>query len=192
MTEALKRAVRMVLWPNDEWRAISNEVPRPLALLTGFVVPLACIPAASWSVGLAVFGGKGVVARDSTSPSVGEIVNGGLQALMGSVASILLVAAALFVLAPLFARPRNWPRAFQVAVYSSSPVLLAGVLLILPDLVFALMVAAVHSFYLQYLGVQYVLGAKEGDAAEYVALVIVLVIMGSTLLGALSAMTGGI
>ena len=40
----------------------------------------------------------------------------------------------LYVLAPLFVAVRDWARAFQVAAYSSAPVLLGGVILVVPDI----------------------------------------------------------
>jgi hypothetical protein len=190
VNDVLGRAVRIVLWPKDEWPRIKEEAPDSVGVLTRFVLPLACIPAVSWSIGLAVFGGRGVVAGDKPSLDFGEVVHGSVITLLGAVASVLLVAAFIWVLAPFFAGRRDWSRALQVASYSSSPVLLAGVLLLLPDLVFALMIAAVHSFYLQYLGVQYILGAKAGESAEFVALVVMLVLMASTLLGALGSSVG--
>jgi hypothetical protein len=188
MRAALRRAVRITFWPSDEWLVIREEIPGQMALLTGFILPLCFIPAACWSMGLALFAGRGVVAADD--PNFAQIVQGGLTALLGSVASVLLIAVSLYLLVPLFAKSRNWARSLQVAAYSSAPAFLAGVLLILPDLVFGLMIAAVHCFYLQYLGVQAVLGVKSGDAAECVALVIVLFILASTLLGSVGSQVG--
>ncbi len=68
--------------------------------------------------------------------------------------------------------------------------MLSGVLLVLPMLSFATLLAVCHSFYLQYVGVNRVLGVKEGEAAEYVALVAVLLVVSSTLLGALASWVG--
>ncbi len=190
MHAALLRAVRIVLWPTEEWEVIEKEVAKPLVLLSGFVLPLACIPAVCWALGLALFGGKGVVAGDSAEIDLGRIAHGGFEALVGSLASVLLLALSLFVLAPLFARRRSWQRVLQVAAYSSAPVLLAGFLLVMPDLVFVPLFAAVHAFYLLYVGVQRILGTKMDEAAEYVALVVVLLVVASTLLGALGSWSG--
>ena len=137
-----------------------------------------------------MFSGRGLVATDGADFRVDHIVGGGIMALLGSAASVLLLAASFYVLALMFGRPRDWPRALQVAAYSFAPVFLAGVLLILPDLVFVLIIAAAHGFYVQFIGVQYVLGIKEGDAAEYVALVIMLFMMASTFLGIFGSWAG--
>jgi hypothetical protein len=116
----------------------------------------------------------------------------GLRALAGSVASIYVLAFALFALAPMFVVTRDWPRAVQVAAFSSSPVLLASLVLVLPDLAFSLMIAAVHGLYLLYGGVSRVLGAKPGESAEYAALVVMLYLVVSTLVGAIGAGMGAL
>ena len=183
MNSALRRALRFLLSPDAEWRAIKDEIPDQRRILVSFVLPLASIPAVSWCLGLFLSAG-------ASSIDFVWIAHRGLITYFGAVLSILLLAASMFVLAPLFTAGRDWPRALQVAAYSSSPVLLAGVVLVLPDLAFATLLAAFHSFFLQYVGVQQVLGAKEGEAAEYVALGIVLLIIASTLLGAFGSWLG--
>ena len=109
---------------------------------------------------------------------------------LGSILSVYLLAAALYLLAPLFNLARDWRRAFQVAAFSSAPVLLAGLLLAIPNLAFATLIGVFHSFYLQYSGVRHVLGAKERDAAEYVALVAIALIVASTFMGAAGSAAG--
>jgi len=188
--KALQRAVDLVFLPGEAWQKIAREEPDPAELIRGFALPMACIPAVCWAVGTTLFAGKGVVGADVSGFDFGAALHGGAIALAGVAASIFLLAVSIFILAPLFARTRTWRRILQVAVYSSAPVLLAGVLLVLPDLVFALMISAAHSFYLLYAGFQHVLGVKQGEAAEYAALVAVLVIIASTLLGAFASWLG--
>lgn len=191
MIGALKRAVRFCVSPSDEWRVVSREEPRAIPLLGKFVIPLSCIPAGSWALGLYLFGPEAVpeLARGQAS-SITQIAHSASVTFFGSLISVALLAAALALLAPLFGRPRALSRAFQVAAYSSAPVLLAGVVLVVPTLVFALMVAALHSFFLLYGGVHYVLGAKEDVAAEFVALTVMLLILASSLLGAFGGWLG--
>lgn len=175
--------MRVTLSPDAEWRAIGNEVADQRGILVSFVLPLAGIPAASWCLGLLLFG-------DAPSIELAWIVHRGAIVYFGSVLSIFLLAAALFVLAPLFATARDWPRALQVAAYSSAPVLLAGFVLVVPGLAFATLPAAFYSFYLQYIAVNCVLGVKDEQAAEYVALGIVLLVLASTLVGAFGSWLG--
>lgn len=159
------------------------ELPDQRAILTSFVMPLAFLPAASWSVGL-------MLSSEAGRGGIGLILHRGVVTYFGTVLSVFLLAASLYLLAPLFNLARDWARAFQVAAFSSAPVLLAGLLLAIPNLAFSTLIGVFHSFYLQYSGVHYVLGAKEGDAAEYVALVAVALVVASTFMGAAGSAAG--
>ncbi len=153
-----------------------------------FVLPLACIPAACWSLGLALSGGG--VARDRAVVGLAQIIHSGTVVFFGTLLSVFLLFATLLLLAPLFACRREWRRVLQVAAYSCAPVFLAGVVLVLPDLAYAVTLAVMHSLYLQYGGVRHVLGVKDDEAAEYVALAVMLLIAASTLAGAAGSWLG--
>lgn len=190
MYRALLRAVRLIVSPEDEWRAIRDEQPRVRELTTHFVLPLALIPAASWGLGMLLFGNGPDGARAGTVQGIEQIVRGALTAYAGVVLSIGLCAVAITALAPLFGCLRDWRRALHVAAYSSAPVLLGGLVLVWQDLVFVLILAFFYGLYSQYAGLQHVLAVKERDAAEYVALSTVLLIVLSTAAGALGAWLG--
>ncbi|MEO7727113.1 MAG: Yip1 family protein [Burkholderiales bacterium] len=188
MNHGLQRAARVTVFPDAEWRVISGETPHPRATFTRFVLPLALIPAASWALDLLLFGGY--ASGGNVSLGASQIFRGGLMAYAGMVLSICLCAASIVIVAPLFTGLRNWSRALQVAAYSSAPVLLGGILLILPNLAFALIVPYFHGLYLQYAGLQHVLAVKERDAAQYVALSTLLLMVLSTIVGALGMWAG--
>ncbi|CAN0119991.1 unnamed protein product [Phaeothamnion confervicola] len=188
MLRALLRAVRLTAAPENEWRAIRNEAPRAGSVLALFVLPLSLIPAASWSLGLLLYGND--AGGSHTELDSIQIVRGGLVAYLGMVLSIGLCAASINIVAPLFACRRDWPRALQVAAYSASPVLIAGLVLLVPNLAYVLILPFFHSLYLQYAGLQHVLGVRERDAAEYVALSSMLFLGISTALGAVGMWAG--
>ena len=182
MLRALLRAVRLTVAPGKEWPKIRDEGPRVLPIIALFVLPLALIPAASWSLDLLLFGND--AGGSHTDLDLIQIVWRGLITYFGVLLSIGLCAASITLLAPLFAGRRNWPRALQVAAYSAAPVLLSGLVLIVPNLAYVLILPFFHSLYLQYAGLQHVLGVRERDAAEYVALSSMLLMVFSTALGA--------
>ena len=191
MQRIVLRALRLIVSPDDEWRSIREEEPSP-AVIARFVLPLAIIPAASWGLGLMLFGIGMANGRGGAVLGIGQIVYSGLIAYIGVVLSICLCAVAIAALAPLFACPRDWPRALQVAAYSAAPVLIGGLVLVLPDLASLLILAFFHSLYLQYAGLQHVLAVKERDSAEYVALSTVLLMVLSTIMGALGGWLGAL
>jgi hypothetical protein len=113
-----------------------------------------------------------------------------LQTLALVLASLVLFAAGLYVLGPLFGARRVWRRAFALAAFASTPVLLTGALLVMPVLLIACLGACVHSFALCYGGVQQLLGCPEPDAAFFVAAACMFTLVGSLAAGALCSAAG--
>ena len=101
-----------------------------------------------------------------------------------SVLSVALLAFAFYLISPMYRLERRWSRAVEVAAYGSTPVLLAGVLMVLPVLVMVSVVAMLHSFFLYYLGVQKLLGCRRSEAAEFLAVACLLTAIASLGLGA--------
>ena len=184
-----RRAARIVAAPDQEWRSVQAEPARPLAVML-YILLLSLIPAAGWSTGLWLFGNETSVGRGAQISGVGQIAYRGLLAAAGFVLWVVLCAATLVALARLFGAARDWARALQVAAYSATPVALAGLLLIQPNLLSVLIIAFFYSLYLQYMGVQQLLNVKERDAAEFVALNTMALMLLSTVLGAFGGWLG--
>jgi len=184
-----RRAARIIAAPDAEWRSVQAEPARPPAVML-YVLVMSLIPAAGWSAGLWLFGNETDVGRGVPISGVGQIAYHGLLASVGFVLWVVLCAAAMVALARLFGGARDWARALQVAAYSGTPVALAGLLLIQPNLLSVLIIAFFYSLYLQYAGVQHVLQVKEGAAAEYVALSTILLSVLSTAIGGLGGWLG--
>lgn len=189
MNRILLRATRLIVSPDREWQTIRDEGPRALAIAR-YVLPLSLIPGASWSLGLWLFGNATGVDRNAAISGVGPVLYGGWLASVGVVLWILLSAGSMLALARLFGGKRDWVRTLQVAAYSATPVLIAGLLLIQPDLMSVLIIAFFYSLYLQYAGVQHLLRVKERDAAEYTALSTILLLVSSTGIGGLGGWLG--
>lgn len=187
MSQLLRRVTRIIVAPGAEWQAIADEPPRAGALWWRFLFPLSLIPGVGGAAGLWLSSGESRVMHNITPMGFDPSLYGGLLAWTAAVLWIALSAVSLRLVVRLFGGLRDWARALQVAAYSATPLLLAGVLLVQPDLASILIIVFFHSLYLQYGGAQRVLQIKERDAAEYVALNFLLL---SVLLTAVGAVTG--
>jgi len=183
MLKLIGRAWRIVVRPRSEWDAIRAEDKRWWLPLFGHVLPLAFLTAVSWAAGRAV----SVPADAAAFPSgfAGAVILTVWLLLL----CVALLAAAFYVLAPMYDTERNWDRAVNVAAYGSTPVLLAGVLLVMPIMVIATVVALLHSFALYYVGLHRMAGCKESAAAEFLAMSW---LIAATCSGALGALGGGL
>jgi len=178
----LPGAIDITFRPDGAWRALRAADPSWIASLLRHALPLSLLPALAWPLGQAWSG---------ELPWVPAAV---VASLVSSVllifASILVLAAAFYLLCPFFDMPRAWPRSVAVAAFASTPVLLAGALLVIPGMIVASVASLIHSCALCYLGVQRVLGCRESEAAFFVAAACMLALVGGLLLGGLCSAVG--
>ncbi len=132
---AALRAKAILAAPADAWPRIENESGDAADLLSRYVALLALIPALSGLIGACLIG---VVV-----PGVGTVRAPIFDGLFGAVfgyvmtcATVLVLAVLIDVLAPMFGSRRDFTSAFKLAVYSYTPVWLAGIFLLAPGLRF--------------------------------------------------------
>lgn len=179
----------MIVSPTREWAAVAADRERWLAVALRYVLPLAAVPGVAWMIGQALFPAD-LVAWESAPRAPGAIARAGAVAFCGSILWVIVLAGAFGALAPMFGARRDWTQSWKVAAYGTTPLWVAGVLLVKPALVGAVLIAMLHCSYLYYAGLQVVAGVKQGAAAEYVGVVFFLALAASMLLGAVLAVWG--
>jgi len=164
------RARGIMADPQSEWAKIDDESNRFAQLFTGYVAPLAAIPALSSFIGACVVG---VVV-----PGVGTVRASILQGFFGAAfgfvtacATVLVLAAVIDLLAPVFGSRRSFERAFNLAVYSYTPFWLAGIFLLAPGLRF-LVVLSLYGAYLLWKGLPQLMGTPRSKVAGFAAVII--------------------
>lgn len=165
------RVKSILLDPAAAWRLIEKEVGDPAYLLSRYVALLALIPALSGFVGATLIGSiapSGVIVRV-------DIVDGLLGAIFSyatSCAMALLLGLLINLLAPTFGGRRDFENAFKLAVYSFTPLWIAGIFLLLPGLRFLLLTGA-YAIYLLWLGVPRLTKVPEQQAVNFTAVIVV-------------------
>jgi len=163
------RVIGILTDPFAEWARIEHEPGDSFALLIGTVAPLALVPAVAGFVGACVIGvvvpGKGELRA--------PILDGFAAALLGyamSFVAVLVLGLVIALAAPLFGGRRNFARALTLAVYSASPVWLAGVFLLLPGLRF-LMLLGCYGVYVLIAGLPPMTRAPRQNLPGFVVLI---------------------
>jgi hypothetical protein len=177
---ALMRTKAIMVDPAATWLGIEKEIGDPAYLLSRYVAVLALVPALSSFVGATLIG--------AVAPS-GAVVRAGLiDGLFGAIFSfaascaiVLLLGLITDLLAPLFGGRRDFEDAFKLAVYSFTPLWLAGIFLLLPGLRF-LLLTGVYGIYLFWLGVPRLTKVPEQQAASFT--VVIAICAGGLLYGA--------
>jgi len=122
---ALKERVQnIILKPNQEWDVIAGESTSTPDLIKNYALPLVAIGVIAGFIGTTLIGSF----RFTTGLAVA--IASGVMALVGVYVLGLIINA----LAPKFGAEKNSAQALKLAVYSTTPAWVAGVLNILPAL----------------------------------------------------------
>jgi hypothetical protein len=174
--ELLKRVKAIVLTPHSEWRVIAQakrEKGHASALLIRYVAILAVIPAMARFIGASLVGGY--------APIPSGLV-GALVAYLSGFAVVYLLALIIDMLAPRFGGRKNFAGALMLAVYSCTPVWLAGIFLLVPGLSF-LFILGLYGVYLLYAGLPVLMLAPPEKVLPYAVVVAGCAVTATTLLG---------
>jgi Yip1 domain len=161
----MSRAKSIITDPQMEWDRIARETDDPAYILSHDVALLAIVPSLFGFIGKSLIG---VVARNGTTLRA-PIVDGLFSAIFGYVmacAIVLVIALVVYVLAPLFGGRRGLDNAFRLAVYSFTPVWLAGIFLLLPGLHF-LALFGLYGLYILWLGTPRLVKVPEQMALTF-------------------------
>jgi hypothetical protein len=162
---APSRAAAMLVNPAAAWAVIQQESGDPAYLLSRYVAVLALIPAIFSFIGASVIG---VVTPDGSLVRT-QPVDGLFGAVFGYVASfaiILMLAAIINLVAPLFGGQRHFDGAFKLAVYSYTPVWLTGIFLLLPGLRFLILIGC-YGAYVAWAGLPRLMKSPPQQAQAY-------------------------
>ena len=168
---AALRAKGLILDPLAEWQRIELETSDPAFVLSRYVALLALIPALVGFIAACILG--------AVEPGIGTVraplFDGILGAVFGYVASVgtvIVLALLINVLAPRFGGKRDANSAFKLAVYSYTPVWLAGIFLLLPGLQF-LTLSGFYGAYVLWLGLPTLMKTPEPRDRGFAAVIIV-------------------
>lgn len=149
--ELIPRVQAILLKPKEEWVKIKGESTTIAQLFSSYAVLLAAIPA------IAQFIGFGLIGR--SYPFVGVVRYGLGRALayaavsyVFSLVSVYILGFVINALAPSFGSTQNATNAMKLAVYSMTPMWIAGIFYIIPALGIIALLAGLYGLYILYLG----------------------------------------
>jgi Yip1 domain len=169
--KAAWRAKAMLLDPAAEWPAIERESGDPAYLLSRYVAALALVPAVCSFIGASVIG----VIVPGTGLVRASLFDGFFGAIFGYAMTfgiVLILALTIDLLAPLFGGRKDFDSAFKLAVYSYTPVWLAGIFLLLPGLRF-LILLSFYGAYVLALGLPPLMKSPAQKSYGYAIVVVV-------------------
>jgi hypothetical protein len=167
----LLRVKAILVDPSAELVAIEREAGDPAYVLSHYVVVLAMIPALASLVGVCIIGvglpGSGIVRA-----SLFDGLFGAIFGYVTACVTILALGLLVNVVAPLFGGRRSFDNAFKLAVYSFTPVWLAGIFLVLPGLRF-LTLTGFYGAYILWLGLPRLMKVPEEKSQTFAVAIVV-------------------
>ncbi len=169
------RVVNIVTRPKLEWPVIAAEPRDVRGLFRSYIAPLAAIPVVCRLIGVSLIG--------ISVPLVGYYRTGLASAFAFAVVQYALALIGMYVaavvvakLAPTFQSEPETAQALKLVAYSMTPVWIAGVLYLVPALGPIVILAALYSIYVCYLGVSPVMSTPADKVIPYLAVSAVVLI----------------
>ena len=181
----VERAKNLILTPAAEWDKISAETHTVQDLYTGWIMILAAIPALATFVGFSLVG-VGAFGLSYRVPVMSGIAHA-IASYLLALGSVYVFALVIDALSPTFGGEKNFLQAFKVAAFAPVASWLAGVFHLLPALSI-LAILGLYSVYLLYVGLPRRMKTPAEKAMPYTAVVIVVGIVISILVGVVSAL----
>lgn len=179
----LDRVKAILLMPKQEWGVIDAESATVGSLYTGYVIPLAAIPALAGFIGLSVVGIS--VLGGSFKVPMGTGLTWAAVQYCGSLVGVFVLSLIIDALAPNFGGQKNQIQALKVAVYSSTASWVAGIFSIIPSLSM-LGLLGLYSLYLLFLGLPILMKAPQDKALGYTVIVLIAAVVVFMLVGFLA------
>ena len=174
-TNLIQRVINIIIKPKEEWRVIASEKPDTTKLLVGYALILAAIPAIASFI---KFGVIGVTYWGYTSRSIAGGIQYGLVQLLSALIGVYILAWIIDLLAPSFDSKKDFGRSLQLAVYSTTPQWLAGILLILgTSMSILVLVIGLYAIYLLAVGMPVIKETPKEKVVGYVVVTIIAMIV---------------
>jgi hypothetical protein len=168
---AAARAKAILADPLAVWAEVESETGDPAYVLSRYVAVLAIVPALFSFIGTCLIG----VVTPGGATLRAPLFDGVFGAIFGYVlacATVLVLGLIIDLTAPLFGGRRDFDSAFKLAVYSFTPVWLAGIFLALPGLRF-LTLTGFYGAYLLWLGIPVLTKTPQTRSTYFTVIIVV-------------------
>jgi hypothetical protein len=176
----IERVKGIVLSPKTEWPIIAAESGDTAYLFQNYVAYLAAIPAVCRFIGLLLVG-VGIIPA-----LIFAIINYVLAFVI-----VYILALIINALATTFDGRKDFESALKLSVYSSTPIWLVGVFLLIPWLSF-LTILALYGLYLLWIGLPPLMKSPEGNKTlgYAVAIVVTAIVLYIVIIAIIGAVIG--
>ena len=182
--DIVERAKAITINPAATWPIIDAEKHDAKSLFVPYLLILAAIPAVCSFIGLSLvgMGGFGFSFRVPIASGLAMMVTTYVLSLVMTFVLGWIISA----LAPTFGGKSDLIQGLKLAVFASTPMMLAGVLNILPALSIVGLIAALYGLYVMYLGLPVLMKNPHEKTIPYMVVLVIASIVCAVVLFSLS------
>ena len=166
------RVKNILLSPRTEWPVINAEPATVASLYTGYIMPLAAIPAICQAIGFSMIGMSIPFVGRYKTPLMSALTSAAVMYCF-TLVGVFIIALVVDALAPSFGGTKNQIQALKVVAYSYTASWVAGFLSLIPPLSIIGLLFALYSLYLLYLGLPVLMKSPQDKAVGYTVVVII-------------------
>jgi hypothetical protein len=176
MQKLMEQIKQIILKPRETWKTISEEETTVSTLLKEYLFILAAIPSIAsflgyWIIGIYIpFVGR-------YHFSFGESLLIAILNYVLIIASVWIISKVIKLLAPKFSSVQDDVSGFKLAAYSYTPLLVAGILYLIPRLGILVLFGGIYGLYLLYLGLPIVMQTPKEKTLAYTVTIIITMIL---------------
>lgn len=178
----IKRITNILVAPKKEWEVIEREDTPISSLVMSYLLILALIPAIATFIGYGIVGYK-VPFFGYVGGSISFGIKHAIISLLSNIGGAFLTAFVINTLAPSFLATPDLRKAMQLTVYSFTPSLLAGILMISPALGTLAFFAGLYGLYMLYTGLQPLMKVPAEKTTTYFVVSLLVMILSSLVIG---------
>jgi hypothetical protein len=149
--DIVNRTQQIILKPKEEWIKIKEEKITLAELFTSYAMILLAIPAIAQFIGMSLVGRR-IPFAGWYRMGIGSGLLYAIFFYVFSLVSVYVFGIIINALAPTFSSKSGATDAMKLAVFSMTPVWVAGVLYIIPFLGWLVILAGLYAIYVLYLG----------------------------------------
>jgi hypothetical protein len=171
------RVKNILLSPRAEWQVIDAEPATVSSLYTGYIAPLAAIPAICQAIGMSLIGMSIPFVGGHYKTPIGSALTSAVVAYVLGLVAVYIVALVVDNLAPTFGGTKNMTQALKVVAYSYTAAWVGGVFSLIPALGIIGLLFGLYSLYLLYLGLPVLMKSPVDKAVGYTVVVVICTII---------------
>lgn len=187
--DIVARVQGILIKPKEEWEKIKGESIPVSQMFSMYAAILAAIPAVCQFIGLSLIG-RSIPWRGVHKYGLGRSLIYAILLYLLSLVSVYVLGIIINALAPTFSSKQNQENAMKIAVFSMTPLWVAGIFYLIPFLGWLAILGSLYGIYLFYLGFSSSLMETPSD--KVVGYVVVSIVVAVILMAVIWAVLGAI